>query len=82
MVNGKCKALRECNTGIFANPGHFDTETSKSIKCNFETFRFLDFQTSETNRLFETLKKISRVRDSFVEKKKKKKLEAGNADNR
>ena len=57
MVNGKCEALREGSKGFFANPGHFNTETSKSIKCNFETFRFSDFQTSETNRLFETLKK-------------------------
>ena len=36
---------------------HFDTETSKSFKCDLETFRFLDVQTSETNLHFKTLKK-------------------------
>ena len=83
MVNGKCKALRECNTGIFANPGHFDTDTSKSIKCNFETFRFLDFQTSETNRLFETLKKnIESVRQLCGKKKNSRLVTQITAKNR
>ena len=88
MVNGNCEALRECKKGFcFANRRLFDTETSKSIKCDLETFRFLDVQTSETNLHFKMLKKISRVRDSFLEKnynnnKKTNKLETRNAHNR